>query len=173
MPTALVTGPTSGLGRAFAEAFARKGFDLVLVSRDGDRLERVAEELLAGYGVRSEVLPADLSVRADVDRVAARLADTSAPVTALVNNAGFSISSSFLTDTVDDEQRLLDVHVVAVMRLTHAVLPQMVARRSGFVINVSSIAGMDRRRDLLGGQVVDDRVHREPCRRSWSAPACE
>jgi len=141
MPTALVTGPTSGLGRAFAEAFARKGFDLVLVSRDSDRLARVAEELLAGHGVRSEVLPADLSVRADVDRVAARLADKSAPVTALVNNAGFSISSSFLTDTVDDEQRLLDVHVVAVMRLTHAVLPQMVARGSGFVINVSSIAG--------------------------------
>jgi short-subunit dehydrogenase len=141
MPTALVTGPTSGLGRGFAEAFARKGFDLVLVSRDGARLEQVSAELLAACGVRSEVLPADLSVRSDVDRVARRLADASAPVSALVNNAGFALSRSFLSDDIDDEQRLIDVHVVAVMRLTHAALPGMIGRGHGMVVNVSSIAG--------------------------------
>jgi short-subunit dehydrogenase len=141
MPTALVTGPTSGIGRGFAEAFARKGFDLVLVSRDTDRLQALGQQLLAEYGVRSEVMPADLSVRADLDRVAARLADPTAPVTALVNNAGFGLRQSFLTDDVEDEQRLLDVLVVAVMRLTHAALPGMVERRRGMVINVSSVAG--------------------------------
>ena len=141
MPTALITGPTSGIGRGFAEAFARKGFDLVLVARDGERLEELGRQLLADYGVRSEVMSADLSVRADVDRVAARLADASAPVTALVNNAGFGLRQSFLSDDVEDEQRLLDVLVVAVMRFTHAALPGMVERRQGMVINVSSVAG--------------------------------
>lgn len=141
MPTALVTGPTAGLGRGFADAFARKGFDLVLVSRDTARLEQVASELLAEYGVRCEVLPADLSRREDVDRVAARLSDPAAPVAALVNNAGFGLGGSFLRDDVEDEQRLLDVLVVAVMRLTHAAVPGMIDRGSGMVINVSSIAG--------------------------------
>lgn len=140
MPTALVTGPTAGIGRGFAEAFARKGFDLVLVSRDEARLTALGEELLAAYGVSSEVMAADLSERADVDRVAARLGDTSAPIHALVNNAGFTLNSSFLRDGVDDEQRLLDVLVTAVMRLSHAALPGMVERGGGMLINVASTA---------------------------------
>lgn len=141
MATALITGPTSGIGRGFAELFARKGYDLVLVSRDEQRLVALGEELLAEFGVRCEVLVADLSVRADVDRVAERLADRSRPVSALVNNAGFGLRTGFSRDSVDDEQRLLDVLVTAVMRLTHAAVPGMVDRGSGMIINVSSIAG--------------------------------
>lgn len=141
MPQALVTGPTAGLGRGFAEALARRGFDLILVSRDEARLRATAEELTAQYGIGCEVLPADLSVRADVDRVAERLQDAERPVTALVNNAGFGLRGSFLDATVDDEQRILDVMVTSVMRLTHAALPGMVERDRGMVINVSSMAG--------------------------------
>lgn len=141
MPTAVVTGPTSGIGLGFAEEFARKGFDLVLVARDQTRIGDLATRLRDEFGVSSEVLPADLSVRADVDRVAERLADGTRPVTALVNNAGFGLRGAFLTTTVDDEQRLLDVMVVAVMRLCRAALPGMVERGNGMVLNVSSVAG--------------------------------
>ncbi len=141
MATALITGPTAGIGRGFAEEFARRGFDVVLVSRDEERLNDVAQSLAATYGVSCEVLPADLALRADVNRVAARLSDASRPIEVLVNNAGFGLNASFLDDDVEDEQRLLDVLVVAVMRLTHAVVPGMVDRGHGMVINVSSVAG--------------------------------
>ena len=140
MPTALITGPTSGIGRGFAEEFARKGFDLVLVARDELRLEALAGEFATAYGVACEVLPADLTVRADVDRVAERLTDAQRPVGALVNNAGFGLNRSFLAASVDDEQRMVDVLVTAVMRLTRAVVPGMVERRTGMVINISSVA---------------------------------
>ncbi len=141
MPTALVTGPTSGIGRGFADAFARKGFDLVLVARDRERLRGLADELTVQYGVGCELMPADLSDRADVDRVAARLADRDRPVSALVNNAGFGLNRSFLGGSVEDEQRSMDVLVTAVMRLTHAAVPGMVERGTGMVVNVSSVAG--------------------------------
>lgn len=140
MPTALITGPTSGIGRGFAEAFARKGFDLVLVSRDTGRLGALAASLSAEFGIECEVLPADLCQRQDIDRVADRLRDAQRPVAALVNNAGFGLTRSFLTGSLEDEQRSLDVLVTAVMRLTHAAIPGMVGRGSGMVINVSSVA---------------------------------
>lgn len=141
MARALITGPTSGLGRGFAEALARRGFDLVLVARDEQRLRATADELTARYGITCEVLPADLSIRADVDHLADRLREQEKPITALVNNAGFGLRESFLEASIDDEQRLLDVMVTAVLRLTHAALPGMVARDQGMVINVSSMAG--------------------------------
>ena len=140
MPTALITGPTSGIGRGFAEEFARRGFNLVLVARDEARMSALAVELESAYGIACEVLPADLTVRADVDRVAARLADASRPVGALVNNAGFGLNRSFLSGSVDDEQRMVDVLITAVMRLTRAAVPGMVERRTGMVINISSVA---------------------------------
>jgi short-subunit dehydrogenase len=140
MATALVTGATAGIGRGFAEGFARKGFDVILVARDVTRLQEVAADLSGRFGISAEVMPADLSVRADVDAVTARLSDASRPVTALVNNAGFGMRSSFLTSSIDDEQRTLDVLVTAVMRLTHAALPGMAERGRGMVVNVSSVA---------------------------------
>lgn len=141
MTTALITGATAGLGRGFAAALAAKGHDVVLVARTQDRLDDVARELHAEYGVSVQTLTADLSVRADVERVAARLTDADAPIEILVNNAGFGIEDAFTRSSVDDEQQLLDVLVVAVMRLTHAALPGMIERHSGQVLNVSSVAG--------------------------------
>ena len=140
MATALITGPTSGIGRGFADALARKGMDLVLVSRDVARLEQTAAELSGTYGVGCEVIAADLAERSAVDAVASRLSDPERPVTVLVNNAGIGLNRSFLNADVDDEQRSLDILVTAVMRLTHAALPSMVERGSGVVINVSSVA---------------------------------
>ena len=141
MPTAVITGATAGLGLGYAQALAGKGFDLVLVARDEDRLRGVGADLSSRFGVGVEVLPADLAERADVDRVAARLIDSDRPIHALVNNAGFGLRRSFVDTDVDDEQRMVDVMITAVMRLTHAVLPVMIERDTGMVINVSSMAG--------------------------------
>jgi short-subunit dehydrogenase len=139
-PTALVTGPTAGIGRSFAHQLARQGYDLVLVARAVDRLESEAAELRSSYGVQVEVLAADLTDRAELALVEARLADPARPVDLLVNNAGFGLKKRFLDNTVHEEQAMLEVLVTAVMRLSHAALGPMTERGSGGIINVSSVA---------------------------------
>lgn len=138
-PVALITGPTSGLGEGYARRFARDGYDLVLVARDVDRLVALASALRAEHGIDVEVLPADLSSAADVEKVAQRLA---AGVAVLVNNAGFGTSGEFWTTDPALLQRQLDVNVTAVMHLTRAALPPMVAAGKGAVINIASVAGL-------------------------------
>jgi len=138
--TALVTGPTAGIGHSFAVQLAQRGHDLVLVARDEERLTELAAELRETYGVQVEVLPADLTDRAALARVEARVADPDRPVDLLVNNAGFSLKGRFLDNPVDAENAMLDVLVTAVMRLSHAALGAMAQRGHGGIINVSSVA---------------------------------
>ncbi len=138
-PVAMITGPTSGLGTGFAHRYAIDGHDLVLVARDVDRLERLAAELRDEAAAGVEVLPADLSVAADRAKVAARLAGG---VQILVNNAGFGTSGEFWSAEFSTLQSQLDVNVTAVMQLTHAALPPMLAAGAGTVINVASVAGL-------------------------------
>lgn len=138
--TALVTGATAGIGHVFAQRLAARGHDLVLVARDASRLESVAADLRSAHGVDVEVISADLADRAQVDAVAARVADRDRPVDLLVNNAGFGLKERFLTNDVEAEQAMLDVLVTAPMRLSHAALGAMTERGHGGLINVSSVA---------------------------------
>jgi uncharacterized protein len=141
MPLSVVTGATAGLGAAFAEHLAAEGHDLILVARDAERLDASARTLSAAYRVGVESLPADLSDLQGLQVVEQRLADASRPVDLLVNNAGFSPAQPFIGGDLGREEQALDVMVRAVMRACHAALPPMVARGSGAVINVSSVAG--------------------------------
>jgi short-subunit dehydrogenase len=142
---ALVTGPTAGIGRAFALRLAERGYDVVLVARDEERLRALADELAATYSATGEVLVADLSDRTGMALVEARLSDESRPVDLLVNNAGFGLKRRFLDNSVEQEQAALDVLVTAVMRLTHAALGPMTRRGSGGIINVASVAAFQPR----------------------------
>lgn len=139
--TAVVTGATAGIGASFARQLATQGYDLVLVARDGQRLASFAAELVAEHGVEAVSMPADLATEAGCEVVEERLRSVRAPVDMLVNNAGLGLNVPFVRSTVSDEDRLLRLNVHAVMRLTLAVLPVMVGRRQGDVINVSSVSG--------------------------------
>ncbi len=138
--TSLITGATAGIGHEYAVQLAARGDDLVLVARDTARLEQVAEELRRAHQVEVEVLVADLTDRADLARVEARLADRDRPVDLLVNNAGFGLKKRFLDNTADEETAMLEVLVTAVLRLSHAALGAMAERGHGGIINVSSVA---------------------------------
>ena len=140
MATALVTGATAGIGFSYAQLLANEGFDLVLVARDLPRLNKVAKELAKAYGIKAETLKADLTKPFQLAKVEKRLASNSKPIEVLINNAGFGIKDSFVDSALVKEQELLDVLVTAPMRLTHSVLPQMVKRDSGVIVNVSSVA---------------------------------
>jgi short-subunit dehydrogenase len=137
MTTALVTGATAGIGASFARQLAGLGSDLVLVARDQARLESKAQQLRS-YGVKVEVLAADLADDEGCARVERRCA---AGVDLLVNNAGLGTKGDFHEVDLAHEEHLLRVNVRAVMRLTHAALPSMVASGRGAVVNVSSVAG--------------------------------
>jgi short-subunit dehydrogenase len=139
--TCLITGATAGIGAAFARQLAAAGHDLVLVARDAPRLDEVAAGLVSAHGVRAVPLAADLATPAGCELVESRLRADTDPVDLLVNNAGMTLNRSFLATTVADEERLLHLNVHAVMRLTHAVLPGMVRRGRGSVVNVSSVSG--------------------------------
>jgi short-subunit dehydrogenase len=130
MPTALITGASSGIGAAFARRLAENGFDLILLARNAERLNRAVEE----YGGRAIV--ADLSTEDGIaaGEEAAKNADL------LINNAGFGQQGRFLDVPVQDELTMLRVHCEAVLRLTYAALPGMRERGRGGVINVASVA---------------------------------
>jgi short-subunit dehydrogenase len=139
--TALITGATAGIGNAFARRLAAEGHGLVLVARDAVRLFEVGKELRDRHRVDVEEFAADLSNRGELERVAGRLRDGDRPVDILVSNAGFGLNAPFLTGDLAQEERMLDVMVRAVLVLSRAVAPGMIARGRGAIVTVSSVAG--------------------------------
>lgn len=135
LPVALVTGASSGLGEVFARRLSRDGYHVILVARRKDRLEKLASEL--GH---AEALKADLSVQTDLSLVERRIAEEPSPEF-VVNNAGYGISGGFYDDSVEVQDRMHRLHVIATERITHAALKAMSGCGQGNIINVASVAG--------------------------------
>ena len=136
---ALVTGATAGIGESFTRLLASKGYNIALVARDEVRLHERAAGLREKYGIQTFVLPADLATKSGVKSVEKYI--QSYEIEVLINNAGFGINKAFTVSDLGDEQDLLNLLVRAPMRLMHVILPGMKERKSGTIINVSSVAG--------------------------------
>ncbi len=141
LPTVLITGASSGIGAVYAERFARRGHDLLLVARDKARLDTLAERLRRESGVAVEVLAADLTQRTALDAVEARLRDD-ARIGILVNNAGMAQSGGFTEQTSDGIERLVTLNTIALTRLAAAVAPRLAAAGEGAIINIGSVVGL-------------------------------
>jgi short-subunit dehydrogenase len=140
--TALVTGASAGIGLAFAHVFAERGFDLVVTARRGDRLEALARELAERHGTRTTAIVADLSDPATPARIVSQITAAGITVDALVNNAGYGVPGSYRSTRWEQQRDLVQVLITAVAELTHRLLPGMIARGYGRIVNVASLAGL-------------------------------
>ncbi len=139
--TALVTGASAGIGEELARLHASKGGDLVLVARREDRLLELAAALEAEHGVRVDVIAADLTKRAAARKLYDRIGELGIKVDVLINNAGFGAHGRFDESDLATQQRMMQLNMVVLTELTHLLLQDMVARGSGRVLNVGSVAG--------------------------------
>ncbi len=139
MTKALITGASSGIGAVYAERFAARGQDLILVARRGDALQALAKRL-APYGVKVQTVVADLSDPADLRRIETLLREDD-QIDTLINNAGVGGPGALAQSDVDAMERMVDLNVTAVMRLSYAAAPGLVARK-GTIINISSIVAI-------------------------------
>jgi uncharacterized protein len=140
--TALVTGASSGIGLAFASVLAERGYNVILTARRQDRLERIAADLSQRHNVRTFVVPGDLTATDAPERLVHAIARRSLVVDMLVNNAGYGVPGSYAGTTWTAQRDFLQVMVVALAELTHRLLPGMIERRWGRIINVASLAGL-------------------------------
>lgn len=136
---AIVTGASSGIGRALAFEFAKGGFNVVLIARNETALSDVAAECSSHFGVDCEIVPTDLASTEAVDRMIDALASRGRRYEVLVNNAGFGIHGEFASTDIQRNLELVNVQLTAAMKLTRAVLPDMISRRSGRILNVASV----------------------------------
>ena len=140
--TALITGASSGIGEAFADVFAAEGFDLVITARREDRLRVVAERLERRHGGRVHVIVSDLARRDAVERLCAEIAARGLHIDALVNNAGYGVPGIYSASPWTRHDEFVQVLVTSVAELTHRLLPAMVQRGYGRIINIASLAGL-------------------------------
>ncbi|MCS4233426.1 SDR family oxidoreductase [Stenotrophomonas sp. BIGb0135] len=141
LPTVLITGASSGIGTVYAERFARRGHDLVLVARDTARLETLAARLRKDTGVAVDVLPADLTQRADLATVETRLRDD-ARIGILINNAGMAQSGGFTDQSADSIEHLVTLNTTALTRLAAAIAPRLANAGEGAIVNIGSVVGL-------------------------------
>jgi short-subunit dehydrogenase len=139
--TALITGASGGIGAVYADRLARRGYDLILVARSADKLGEVAQRIANDSGRSVRTIVADLNNAEDLGKVEAVLR-SDGEITALVNNAGVGAASKLLDSDIETMAALIDLNIVALTRLTYAVVPKLVARGGGTIINIASIAGI-------------------------------
>ncbi|MDE3812559.1 SDR family oxidoreductase [Sinorhizobium meliloti] len=141
IPSVLITGASTGIGAAYAERFARRGHDLVLVARDMARLEALGARLRQENGVAIDIIQADLTHPVELSTVEARLRDD-ARIGILVNNAGTAIGGSFIEQTTDNVARLVALNTTALLRLASAMAPRLAKSGEGAIINIGSVVGL-------------------------------
>ncbi|HVX75203.1 MAG TPA: SDR family oxidoreductase [Bradyrhizobium sp.] len=139
--TALVTGASSGIGAIYADRLARRGYDLILVARSRDKLSQLANRLVGETGRKVEPIAADLTDGEDLRRVETVLR-TDDRITLLVNNAGTGAAGPLLSSDIGKMDGMISLNVQALMRLTYAAVPGLIARGGGTIINMASIAGI-------------------------------
>lgn len=140
-PSVIITGASSGIGATYAERFARRGHDLVLVARDRMRMEVLATQLRQEYGVAIDILPADLTQADELVTVEARVRQDSR-IGILVNNAGMNIAGNFVDQTTDAIARLITLNTTALARLASAIAPRLATAGEGAIINIGSVVGL-------------------------------
>jgi short-subunit dehydrogenase len=140
--TALVTGASAGIGQAFAELLAQKGYALVLTARRQDRLDQLARKLRDAHGATTHVIVADLGEPDASARIADALRAQGLEIDVLVNNAGYGVPGSYVNVPWSEHQRFMQIMMIAVCDLTYRLLPAMLERGWGRVINIASVAGM-------------------------------
>jgi len=145
--TALITGASTGIGAVYADRLAKRGYDLILVARNEERLSESAARLKS-TGRKIETIVADLTKKEDVQRIAERLS-TDPTITALVNNAGLGSARRLLDEKIDDLESMIYLNVTALTRLALAALPAFIARKNGLLINIASVVALAP--DLLNG----------------------
>jgi uncharacterized protein len=146
--TAVITGASGGIGAVYADRFAKRGYDVLLVARDGKRLGDVAKRLSEQYGTKTGTVVADLTDRSALLRLEAQL-QSDKNVSVLVNNAGFGGTKSLVDSSVDELENMIFLNVTALTRLTAAVLPNLIAKKAGAVINIASVVAVNP--DALNG----------------------
>jgi uncharacterized protein len=139
--TALVTGASSGIGAVYADRLAKRGYDLILVARNGERLKSLATRLTAETGRSVSALPADLGDKAALAEVENVLRNDPS-ITMLVNNAGTASRAPLLDANVDHMEAMIALNVTALTRLTYAAAPAFVARGAGTIVNIASVVGI-------------------------------
>jgi short-subunit dehydrogenase len=140
--TALITGASAGIGAALARVYAEKGWDLILVARREAPLQALARELTVGHGVTATVITADLAIPDEPHRLVKAVEARGLTVDGLINNAGFSRTTGFLATNPDEHAAMIDVMLTAPITLSRLILPGMVERGFGRVLNVASLAGL-------------------------------
>ncbi|CAI8740968.1 SDR family NAD(P)-dependent oxidoreductase [Pseudomonas sp. IT-P294] len=140
-PAVLITGASTGIGAVYAERFAQRGHDLVLVARDQARLDALAAQLRNEHGVTIEVIPADLTQLGDLTSVETRLRED-ARIGILVNNAGAALSGNFIDQSTDSVAQLVALNTTALVRLASAIAPRMAKAGEGAIINIGSVVGL-------------------------------
>jgi short-subunit dehydrogenase len=141
LDTALITGASTGIGATYADRLAQRGHDLVLVARDKTRLRILAERLAREFGVKVDVLAADLTSPGERERVEQRLRDDDS-IGMLINNAGMAGTGPIVAQQLDRFESMIQLNVVAPTRLTSAILPRLLARGHGGIINIGSVVAL-------------------------------